>query len=101
MGGGGGVHKLVSYCGPVAFPVPQTRGVVCWSSSGHHSEVHGKGSRINEFIRIRLSRLFATLAVKTKKNAIVKVLRNRKTTNSRRKKTKGKNTWNFTSVTYV
>ena len=38
----------------------------------NHSEVHGKGSRINEFIRIRLSRLFTTLAVKTRKNAIVK-----------------------------
>ena len=34
----------------------------------NHSEVYGKYSKINAFIRIRLTHLFTTLAVRTKKN---------------------------------
>ena len=47
-------------------------GVLCTGvRQVNHSEVYGKGSKTNAFIRIRLSRLFTTLAVKTKKNTIV------------------------------
>ena len=47
-------------------------GVLCTGvRQVNRSEVHGKGSKTNAFIRIRLSRLFTTLAVKTKKKTIV------------------------------
>ena len=47
-------------------------GVLCTGvRQVNHSEVYGKGSKTNAFIRIRLSRLFTTLAVKTEKNTTV------------------------------
>ena len=49
----------------------------------NHSEVYGRCSKINAFIRIRLSRLFTTLVVKTKKSIrLSKFKETKKTTNS-------------------
>ena len=60
------------YRGKLSRSQYRGHGVLCTGvRQVNHSEVHGKGSKTNAFIRIRLSRLFTTLAVKTKKNTIV------------------------------
>ena len=67
-------EECVDQGGPRKVSRSQCRrhGVLCTGvRQVNHSEVHGKGSKTNAFIRIRLSRLFTILAVKTKKNTIV------------------------------
>ena len=68
--------RLTSICSWSDFSLScsqyRRHGVLCTGvRQVNHSEVHGKGSKTNALIRIRLSRLFTTLAVKTKKNTIV------------------------------
>ena len=63
----------------------------------NHSEVYGRCSNeINAFIRIRLSRLFTTLAVKTKKNIRLSKFKEIKVYEFNAVKNERNNTRNFT-----